>query len=141
MRNLKIPLLKSVFLLVFLLLSLRVIYSEDLTETPTMELLEEWEKILNSREQILNERDENLLQKESDLNKKEATLNGKENSLNQRETSINARETLINEQEQYFKNLRGDNLIDKITFFGLGFIGGFATGGFAGFKVGVEVQL
>lgn len=134
MRRLKSFSKALVFFLAFLLLPLGGIYSEDLTEIPTAELLEELETILNEREQSLNERESLLQQKEELLSQREQLLNEKEDSLNERKN-------LINDQETYFKNLKEDSWIDKLTWFGIGTLSGFVVGNFTGFKIGVSISL
>ena len=134
MKNLKKSLLVLVLSFLFLLLPLGLSFSDDLSEMTDLELLQEWEK-------ILNERDKNSTEKEQILNDKELSLEMKEQSLNEKEKSINEKDIWLQEKEQYYKNLKDDNNNNFWNGFLLGSGVGIFVGSVGGLYLGIKIKL
>jgi uncharacterized protein (DUF3084 family) len=95
---------------------------------------------LKKREASIIEKESLIQTRENRLTERETDLQTREANLTERNSILESRKLLLTETETYWKNYKRDTLKDKIILTGIGFVAGFAAGGYSGFRLGVTLK-
>jgi len=127
-----------IILLVFLFLAVPGILLGDVVLSD-----QEYEELMMYLDKLeTNQEDSNqkIINLQNQLDFSKTVIINLENSLMTSGSIIQSLKGLLQEQEIYYSELKKNQWISNLEFFGIGFITGFVGGGFTGFELAINIK-